>query len=108
LPTLGESLAALNQLGNAGDFRLVFSLRVEGDGDYAFRLFDQLDHLGEGNDSELSIDFSGLFNAIDGDGDAIGLPGGTFTVTVEDSSPAAFTPGSVSVDEGALNGGNGD
>jgi T1SS-143 domain-containing protein len=104
--TPGEVLAAFLATISGGDFRLVFSLRTEEDGDYTFRLFDQLDHVQPDNDGSLTIDFSSLFGARDGDGDEIDLPAGTFTVQVADDGPLAVDDDPVSVSEDGGIGGN--
>src|SRR5690606_20269022 len=91
------NLSGINLPELAGlDFRLVFGLGVEQDGDYEFRLFDQLDHANADDpctavneDDQIVIAFSGLFEARDGDGDAIALPSGSFTVIVNDDVPSA-------------------
>ena len=72
----------------------VFTLSVGADGSYTFTLLAQLDHpQSNGDDSEqlpaLGIDFSGLLQATDGDGDPLegGFPPGSFTIQVEDDVP---------------------
>ncbi len=80
-------IAALGDIPNNPEFRLVFSLEADPAGAFAFRLFDQLDHL-TGSGDALSIDFSALFTAVDGDGDSVPLGNGTFTITVNDDMPA--------------------
>ena len=79
------------------EFRLVFALGADGDGEYEFRLFDQLDHAeqddpntdGINEDDQIFIDFSGVFGARDGDGDTVDLDEGTFIVEVKDDGPIA-------------------
>ncbi|MCJ8168817.1 retention module-containing protein [Atopomonas sediminilitoris] len=72
----------------------VFTLSVGADGSYTFTLLAQLDHpQANGDDSEqlpvYGIDFSGLLQATDGDGDPLlgGFPAGSFSIQVEDDVP---------------------
>ena len=81
--------------GDYGTYaRVVFTLTLEADGEFTFRLFDQLDHPnpGVGNmgypvQDILDLDFSSLIRFSDYDGDTIGLPTGAFTVKVKDDVP---------------------
>jgi hypothetical protein len=101
---IGQMIAALGSIPTNPDFRLVFALEADAQGDYGFRLFDQLDHgqPGGDNDHALAIDFSSLFAAQDGDGDTVNLPNGTFTVIVNDDAPmlSDAAPITESIDEG--------
>ncbi|POF31663.1 T1SS-143 repeat domain-containing protein [Roseibium marinum] len=77
--------------------RWVISVQLDGSGDYAVRLHDQLDHeYGDGTDSPTlvsgtgtldQIDFGSVIQATDGDGDTMTLDG-LFQVTVTDDIPA--------------------
>ncbi|MDZ7873384.1 MAG: DUF5801 repeats-in-toxin domain-containing protein [Rhizobium sp.] len=81
---------------NAGPDRLVFTLTVEANGEYAFKLFDQLDHdLSKGQNTDLQddiegdvrdIDFGQIIKASDFDGDSVPLTG-YFSVTIRDDVP---------------------
>ncbi|SFL15774.1 T1SS-143 domain-containing protein, partial [Pseudovibrio ascidiaceicola] len=71
--------------------RPVFSLDLTSDnGDVAFKLFDQLDHVagnGENNIQQpLVIDFGSVIDAVDGDGDSVNL-GGKFSIKIVDDVP---------------------
>jgi T1SS-143 domain-containing protein len=89
--------------------RLVFSLKLNSDGSYEFRLFDQLDHdrpfddKGDGNgiadenfdlrdgsysEDVTAINFGKLITATDYDGDTISLDG-AFSIKVRDDVPTA-------------------
>jgi T1SS-143 domain-containing protein len=99
---IGDTLYAFVNAGapgvvyNAGPDRLVFTLTVEADGEYAFKLFDQLDHdLGKGQNTDLQdkiegdvrdIDFGQIIKASDFDGDSVPLTG-YFSVTIRDDVP---------------------
>jgi T1SS-143 domain-containing protein len=77
----GDTLTGLVDIGpaglDAGD-RVVFTLKVEADGNYTFTLLDQLDHSdGDDPDSELlAIDSSSIVQFTDFDEDVITLSGG--------------------------------
>ena len=85
---------------NAGQDRLVFSLEVQADGDYAFKLFDQPDHdkplFGRNENTDLqddlddedvnAIDFGSVIQATDFDGDSVLLTN-SFSVTIRDDVP---------------------
>ncbi len=67
--------------------RTVIELTVEGDGDFTFELFDQLDHdAAQGEGESIALDLGSLIEAVDGDGDAVGLDG-VATVSVTDDVP---------------------
>lgn len=99
---IGDTLYAFVNAGepgvvyNAGPDRLVFTLTVEANGEYAFKLFDQLDHdLGKGQNTDLQdkiegdvrdIDFGQIIKASDFDGDSVSLEG-YFSVTIRDDVP---------------------
>jgi T1SS-143 domain-containing protein len=75
---------------DAGD-RVVFTLALSGTNNetYTFTLFDQLDHLPTVQGEEtLLLDFSSVVVATDADGDALALPGESFTISVIDDVPA--------------------
>ncbi|MFN3317701.1 MAG: DUF5801 repeats-in-toxin domain-containing protein [Allorhizobium sp.] len=85
---------------NAGQDRLVFSLEVQANGGYAFKLFDQLDHdkplFGSNENTDLqddlddedvnAIDFGSVIQATDFDGDSVLLTN-SFSVTIRDDVP---------------------
>ncbi|WP_161566003.1 VCBS domain-containing protein [Caenibius tardaugens] len=81
---------------------LVFSLAVTANGDYTFTLLAPLDHPEhDGNDGEtLSIDFSGVILATDGDGDSVVLDD-QFVIVVEDDVPLAVDDSGYTVTEDA-------
>lgn len=87
--------------------RAVFSFTLESDGDFTFRLNDQLDHVDEntnsentalisGNGSIPAIDFGSIIQATDGDGDSV-LLGGKANVTITDDIPSVSVSASKSV-----------
>ena len=99
--------------------RVVFTLELEGNGDYKFSLYDQLDHLkpeGEdrssyncdGPDTTIPIDFSGVIVATDYDGDSVTLAKGKFVINITDDEPkeADSCPEVGIVEEEMLSGGN--
>lgn len=91
------------------DGRTVFTLTLESDGDYSFKLYDQLDHpAGEGQNN-LPLNLSSVIVATDGDGDSVRLSNG-FTINVTDDVPeaAGYFPEIEFVEEEALPGGNQD
>lgn len=87
--------------------RIVFTLELDSDGDYTFRLFDQLDHPEGDGQNNLPIDLASMIVATDGDGDSITLTGG-FTINVTDDVPEqdGFFPVLEVVEEEMLSGGN--
>ncbi|SIP97922.1 T1SS-143 domain-containing protein [Rhizobium sp. RU33A] len=77
--------------------RLVFELKLNGNGTYEFRLHDQLDHdLGKGENTDLqdgfrykdveAIDFGSVIKATDFDGDSVILKD-AFSITIKDDVP---------------------
>lgn len=85
----GDNLAAYTMVdqypGEGSNDRVVFELWLDSAGNYKFKLFDQLDHFGE-NDESLTIDLSSAIVATDGDGDSITLTSG-FVIKVTDDAP---------------------
>ena len=94
------------------DARVVFTLELQGDGQFALRLFDQVDHPLTDNpatpatelsfEDVLNLDFSSIIRFMDFDGDTIGLPAGAFTVEVTDDVPTVNLSEGLSVDEDDL------
>ncbi|KKB79369.1 hypothetical protein VW29_17555 [Devosia limi DSM 17137] len=94
--------------------RTVMSFTLESDGDFTFRLFDQLDHVDDDTNSENvalvsgtgsvpSIDFGSIIQATDRDGDSVVLDGKA-NVVVTDDIPVlsiASTNQAVLIDESA-------
>ena len=92
---------------------LVFTLEVSEDGSWEFNLLGQLDHAppeGDAFENEISIDFSGMLNAEDADGDpAPALGEGAFEIVVDDDVPVLGEGNAGgAVQEDALPGGNDD
>jgi T1SS-143 domain-containing protein len=93
------SLVGNQYIGKAGALS-VFTLDVNADGTYSFKLLDQLDHA-DGSNANDVITLGFGFKATDSDGDAAS---GTITVSVKDDAPLAVNdtatlasaPGSVS------------
>jgi T1SS-143 domain-containing protein len=93
------SLVGNQYIGKAGALS-VFTLDVNADGTYSFKLLDQLDHA-DGSNANDVITLGFGFKATDSDGDAAS---GTITVSVKDDAPIAVNdtatlasaPGSVS------------
>ncbi|KZD20585.1 DUF5801 repeats-in-toxin domain-containing protein [Tardiphaga robiniae] len=85
--------------------RKVFHITLSdtGNGTYTFELLDNLDHVGSGQGSALSLQLG--FVATDADGDT---DSSSFTVTISDDNGRPFigTAQAVSVDEDGLTGGN--
>jgi len=82
---------------------VVFTLTLSNDGDYTFKLFDQIDHAAGA--TRLPVDFGGLIQATDGDGDSIPLTGG-LKIAITDDAPTTAGRAHVSgtVEEEQLNG----
>src|SRR5690606_37414669 len=84
-------LLDLGPLGTVMGFfaggRLIFSLTLTEIGAYDLRLYDQLDHVGSGNDDILTIDLSKFVTYTDADGDMIDLGEGNFVLNVIDDKP---------------------
>ncbi|NMN73700.1 DUF5801 repeats-in-toxin domain-containing protein, partial [Rhizobium sp. 57MFTsu3.2] len=91
--------------GEGEGARVVFTLTLSNDGDYTFKLFDQLDHGTDATNGSVSIDFGGLIQATDGDGDSIPLTGG-LKIAITDDAPTTAGRAHVSgtVEEEQLNG----
>ncbi|WP_441241213.1 T1SS-143 repeat domain-containing protein [Tardiphaga sp. 768_D3_N2_1] len=85
--------------------RKVFHITLSdsGNGTYTFELLDNIDHVGSGQGSALSLQLG--FVATDADGDT---DSSSFTVTINDDNgrPSIGTAEAVSVDEDGLMGGN--
>ncbi|MGM4961962.1 T1SS-143 repeat domain-containing protein [Tardiphaga sp. 1201_B9_N1_1] len=85
--------------------RKVFHITLSdtGNGTYTFEVLDNLDHVGSGQGSALSLQLG--FVATDADGDT---DSSSFTVTISDDNgrPSIGTAQAVSVDEDGLTGGN--
>ncbi len=81
--------------------RMVFTLELSGNGDFTFRLYDQLDHVtGDGENTTLRsstdpsgsvshIDFGSIIQATDGDGDSLTLDG-RVNIAITDDVPVSF------------------
>jgi T1SS-143 domain-containing protein len=72
----------------------VFTLQLDSNGDYTFTLLDQLDHETpdvDGDDQLLGLDFTGVIEATDSDGDSLPLTG-SFIINVEDDIPVGIAP----------------
>lgn len=77
--------------------RLVFKFDLDSNGNFEFRLFDQLDHsLTDNPDTEtvetafedlISLDFSSLVTITDFDGDTITAPEGALVINLRDDVP---------------------
>ncbi|MBD9446917.1 DUF5801 repeats-in-toxin domain-containing protein [Rhizobium sp. RHZ01] len=91
--------------GEGEGARVIFTLTLSNDGDYTFKLFDQLDHGTDATNGSVPIDFGGLIQATDGDGDSIPLTGG-LKIAITDDSPTTAGRAHVSgtVEEEQLNG----
>ena len=89
---VGNTVTALSH-----DGRAVFSLTVNDDGSWSFKLLDQLDHPLVDNpatqvheiafEDTLTLNLGGLIVATDGDGDTVPLNGGGLQITVLDDVP---------------------
>lgn len=86
---VGNTLVAFVDNAHGLD-RPVFWMTVESDGDFTFRLFDQLDHpappSGTAVQNTLEINFGSIIQATDRDGDSVPLTG-QVNVTVIDDIP---------------------
>ncbi|HVU22247.1 MAG TPA: hypothetical protein VHE09_16065, partial [Rhizomicrobium sp.] len=80
--------------------RLIFTFTIKQNGDYSFKLFDQLDHVpGHGQNTDLvndvpgsvsAIDFGQLVQATDFDGDSVTLDNKLF-ITIRDDIPQVIS-----------------
>ncbi|WP_163337402.1 retention module-containing protein [Desulfopila sp. IMCC35008] len=77
-----------NTLTASADGREVFTLQVFENGNYNFRLNDQIDHDPGHGENSFSIEFAPLLRAWDFDNDFVDLESG-FQITIEDDVPAA-------------------
>lgn len=89
---VGNTLVAFVDNAHGLD-RPVFWMTVESDGDFTFRLFDQLDHpappSGTAVQNTLEINFGSVIQATDRDGDSVPLTG-KVNVTVIDDIPQVW------------------
>ena len=93
-----QTLTAWTNGGAAGGGHEVFTLTLDGDGNFTFTLINPLDETGQ---SFTSLDLSQLIEAVDFDGDAVTLAKGDFTIGVNDDAPSTLTV-SASVFEAGL------
>jgi T1SS-143 domain-containing protein len=87
--------------GTAGGTQ-VFTMQINANGSYTFRLLEQLDHA-NGNDANDTINLVFGVKATDSDGD-VGT--GSVTVTVRDDAPVAVDDGQFSLNENTTRTGN--
>lgn len=106
IPGIGEAMGFF-----ASDGRLVFGLFVDADGNYNFRLFDQIDHApptqGENGEpvadaNSLNIDLSQFVTYTDFDQDTITLDSGSLSVNVIDDVPVVVGHEAVTANENDL------
>ena len=113
LSSQGSSIDNATVIGNtvtalAHDGRAVFSLTVNDDGSWSFKLLDQLDHPLVDNpattqvheiafEDTLTLNLGGLIVATDGDGDPVTLNGGGLQISVLDDVPFFGTISSATV-----------
>ncbi|MGI2034674.1 DUF5801 repeats-in-toxin domain-containing protein [Rhizobium panacihumi] len=97
----GQMVKIFNTHGDA-IFRLTLDPTTDG-GNAKFELLGNLDHLGEGSEDTLKLNFE--FTATDADGDAIG---GSFSIDVIDDAPVWLGATNSTVEEEDLPGGNED
>src|SRR4029077_15430473 len=94
-----QTLTAWTNGGADHGGHAVFTLTLDGDGNYKFTLINPLDEEG----SFTTLDLSRLIEAVDFDGDAITLASGSFTIGVNDDAPVLTGSAATgSVGEGAL------
>jgi len=83
----GNTLTAIS---STGSHHLVFTLEISANGDFTFKLYDQLDHQaptpGTADENNLAINFGSVIVATDGDGDSVSLDG-KVTVNITDDIP---------------------
>ncbi|TKW78016.1 MAG: hypothetical protein DI543_12620, partial [Bradyrhizobium icense] len=101
---LSYSISGDTLTAKAGSI-VVFTLKLESNGDYTFTLADQLDHSNnapQNTENLLNINLSSVVRFTDYDSDSITLSGG-FSITVQDDIPVQTTASvSGSVQEDAL------
>jgi T1SS-143 domain-containing protein len=94
----GSILTALDSHGDS-----VFTLTLNGDGSWTFKLLEPLDHPASSTpENTVTFDLSGLVQGVDFDGDVVTLASGAFKITVTDDVPVISGTVSGSVDEGGL------
>jgi T1SS-143 domain-containing protein len=80
----------------------VFTLTVHNDGSWTFTLLEPLDHPAGNDENSISIDLSGLVQAVDFDGDAVTLVdivgNGSTSVTLPQGNSAVVQAGELSID----------
>ncbi len=107
---VSQTLTAWTNGGPGGENNAheVFTLTLNGDGTYTFTLLNPIDNGPNQDERSAALDLSTLIQAIDFDGDVVGLSG-DFTITVSNDTPTLndATDTSHGVDEGALASGNG-
>ena len=87
----GTTLTAFVDTGSEGldgGDRVVFTLTLQDNGSWTFTLFDQLDHADGLGENFLFINFAGMVEAADADGDTIDFAN-SFTIAVQDDVPVA-------------------
>ena len=94
---VGTTLAAYT--GGSTSGTEVFTLTLNDDGSWTFKLLAPIDH----NGSE-TIDLSGLVQAVDFDGDTVALAAGDLKITITDDTPIQIATATLNVvvDEGGL------
>ncbi|HLH89324.1 MAG TPA: VCBS domain-containing protein [Xanthobacteraceae bacterium] len=80
-----QTLTAWSNGGLANGGHEVFTLTLDGDGNYKFTLINPLDEPGR---SFASLDLSRLIEAVDFDGSSVTLASGSFTIAVNDDHPS--------------------
>ncbi|MCX4193818.1 retention module-containing protein [Methylophaga sp. OBS1] len=91
----------------SADGRAVFTLELNENGEFTFKLYDQIDHMSGEGENNLTIDLSSIILATDNDNDTITLDSG-FTIDVTDDVPEqdGIFPDVGIVEEEALPAGN--
>ncbi|MEE4317546.1 MAG: VCBS domain-containing protein [Erythrobacter sp.] len=90
---VGNTITATKGIGGADIFTFTLNAST---GSWTFTLLGPLDHAPGGDENDLLIQFGGVIQATDGDGD-VALATGAVTVTVDDDTPVAFVPAATSM-----------
>jgi T1SS-143 domain-containing protein len=89
----GNTITATQGVGGAD----IFSFTLDADtGSWTFTLSGPLDHAPGGDENDLTIQFGGLIQATDGDGD-VAVSTGVVAVTIDDDTPVAVVPAAASM-----------
>src|SRR5262249_62053798 len=88
---MSQTLTAWTNGGPVTGGTEAFTLTLNGDGTYVFQLVNPLDQQTGLGENATILDFTGLVQATDFDGDSIQLPDASFQINVIDDVPVAVS-----------------